>query len=404
LIPARRMLKAKPAVLRQDIATNTSIWLDVIRGIAAQIVLFSHAFQIFFAGGSSATPGYIAAMTVALSAKQAVVAFFVVSGWLVGGKLLGEIVAQKFDLQKYIIDRTTRLWVVLIPALVLTMMCDHVATHFGSGASIIASRSPFYPEWWYQTFPWSVKTFLSNLFFLQMMASWQFGTNLSLWSISNEFWYYLLFPCILGIFFACCANTKLACLACVAVILSLFLVSNLTSLYISYFLIWGISAMVAYLQKRRATFIIGAFALASPTIVTITTGVEIPSALQSNLYTATVTLLVLALGHKISMVKLYRPAKFFSGYSYSLYAIHLPTILFLMSFDPILIGRVEFSTGSFTRFVVYVTIVNIFAYGFSCLTERYTNEIRGVVKSACANLRVHISLEKGGSLRTMLNV
>src|SRR5262249_14488667 len=37
--------------------------------------------------------------------------------------------------------------------------------------------------------------FLGNLFFLQTILVPTFGTNGPMWSLANEFWYYVLFPC-----------------------------------------------------------------------------------------------------------------------------------------------------------------------------------------------------------------
>ena len=381
------MVQAPAASFERSVATNTSIWLDVIRGIAAQVVLFSHTFQIFFSGDSLVTPTYSVLMAVALFAKQAVVSFFVISGWLVGGKLLRDLFVQKFELRKYIIDRTTRLWVVLIPALVLTMMCDQVAIRFGAGMTIIANRSPFYPEWWYQVFPWSLKTFLSNLFFLQMIASWQFGSNLSLWSLSNEFWYYLLFPCILGIFLSHRTKTRLICLIAAIGVIGLFFVSDRTPLYISYFLIWSAAGIAAQIPRKLATFVIVVAALSVPAIFTVTAGIKMP--LTSDLFTATVALLFLLWSDKIPIRKLCRPAKFLSSYSYSVYAIHLPVLLVLMSFDPALFVRVDLSAETLIRFMIYMTFINLVALGFSRLTEEKTDWVRGIINTGWANFKTN---------------
>ena len=54
-------------------------------------------------------------------AHQAVVVFFLLSGWLVGGTLLNKY-RDKHSFISYGIDRITRLWIVLIPAFVLTLL------------------------------------------------------------------------------------------------------------------------------------------------------------------------------------------------------------------------------------------------------------------------------------------
>jgi peptidoglycan/LPS O-acetylase OafA/YrhL len=42
-----------------------------------------------------------------------------------------------------------------------------------------------------------VKEFLGNLFFLQDILVKTFGTNPPLWSLTNEFWYYIIFHLLL---------------------------------------------------------------------------------------------------------------------------------------------------------------------------------------------------------------
>jgi peptidoglycan/LPS O-acetylase OafA/YrhL len=41
---------------------------------------------------------------------------------------------------------------------------------------------------------YTATTFVGNLAFLQTIAVPIFGTNGPMWSLANEFWYYLIFP------------------------------------------------------------------------------------------------------------------------------------------------------------------------------------------------------------------
>ena len=43
----------------------------------------------------------------------------------------------------------------------------------------------------------SLATLFANLFFLQTIVRPTFGSNGPLWSLANEFWYYVVFPCLL---------------------------------------------------------------------------------------------------------------------------------------------------------------------------------------------------------------
>ena len=374
---------------RLQFSENTSIWLNAIRGVAAQIVVISHAFQIFYSGEPAAVRWsvgkiYWVIITIAPLAQQAVVAFFVISGWLVGGKLLNDMIGQRFDLRKYIIDRITRLWIVLIPALVITMALDQGAIHLGAGTSIIASRPSFYPACWHQVDPWSLNVFLSNTFFSQMITSWQFGTNLSLWSLSNEFWYYFLFPVALGVCLAPSGKMRIICLLIVVMIGSFFLASsNLAPSfpirYIFYFLIWSIAAVAALISRKAALVSIGVIALLTVAIFSTVGNPKMLPTFKSDLYSTVFILFFLRFTDQIPSKWLSRSAKFFSSYSYSLYLIHLPVLVFLMSFDPALSNRVSYSSDALIRFVVYVAIANLVAFGLSLVTERNTARIKSAI-------------------------
>jgi peptidoglycan/LPS O-acetylase OafA/YrhL len=123
-------------------------------------------------------------------AHQAVVVFFLISGWLVGGSLLNRI-GQPGALLSYAIDRATRLWTVLVPALCLML------------ASASSSRKPIRPA------PTSAPrtntrppAFAGNLLGLQTVLVKNFGGNYALWSLANESWYYVQFPLLLLVFMA----------------------------------------------------------------------------------------------------------------------------------------------------------------------------------------------------------
>ncbi|UQV45195.1 acyltransferase family protein [Janthinobacterium lividum] len=186
----------------QRIPSNTSIWLNVMRALAAQAVVVGHANDLFF-DYAATTGGWLPELAhmCGSSAHKAVIMFFVMSGFLIGGPVIDALRAGRFDSFKYFIDRLTRLWIVILPALLMTALLDALAFRYGDGVSLLASRTPFFPAWWSSIEPDSIKTFVLNVFFLQMIIGFQYGTNLSLWSLSNEFWYYILLPAGLGIFY-----------------------------------------------------------------------------------------------------------------------------------------------------------------------------------------------------------
>lgn len=155
------------------ICENTSVWLDALRGSAAQLVVAGHAISLFYSGyplGGSDELYVFYNLLYAISEAPhpAVVTFFVMSGYLVGGNLLINMKDGCFNLTKYLVDRTSRLFVVLFPALVLTLIFDSISFYYGYGYDNLIK---FFPAWWLQLDPWGWKTFVSNAFFYRILLA-----------------------------------------------------------------------------------------------------------------------------------------------------------------------------------------------------------------------------------------
>src|SRR5665213_37380 len=90
--------------------------LTIFRGLAALEVFLGHTRNQFFPDYKAvAHPSLAFKVLIVLTgySPQAVILFFVMSGWLVGGTLYNRR-HEKHILLDYIIDRMSRLWVVLI--------------------------------------------------------------------------------------------------------------------------------------------------------------------------------------------------------------------------------------------------------------------------------------------------
>lgn len=173
--------------LLQTIEPALSWRLDLIRGLAASAVLFGHLRDHQFTAYRDLEVGYAGALNYVLYGlthfgREAVMVFFVLSGFLVGGNALVEVVNKgRLNLGRYILARGTRMYVVLLPALLLGGMLD-VAV----GNSAYTTRL-------------EGSVFFGNLAFLQTICVPCFGSNAPLWSLANEFWYYMLWPLFLAV-------------------------------------------------------------------------------------------------------------------------------------------------------------------------------------------------------------
>src|SRR5579862_2744966 len=174
-----------------------SVHLDALRGIAAVGVCLSHLRDFLFQDYPKLphhNPLLAATYLATGLGHQWVIVFFVLSGYLVGGSVLRSFALDRWSWRSYLLNRMTRLYTVLIPALVLGGILDVAGIHlFGEGGIygghigthelVVAVHTRL-----------SIPVMLGNYVFLQGIFVPPFGSNGPLWSLANEFWYYLAFP------------------------------------------------------------------------------------------------------------------------------------------------------------------------------------------------------------------
>ncbi|TWT65553.1 acyltransferase family protein [Crateriforma conspicua] len=200
---------AKPA-LALGVQKRYFPLLDVLRGPAAMLVFAEHWRNLFFVDfavleNPSAITNVFYLLTGA--GHQAVMIFFVLSGCVIAHVMQTMNDRDRWSWSSYLSARLTRLWVVLIPALVLTAGWDFLGMTILSGPSSIYSGTGFgnivnapVQE------SSSLLDFLGNAIFLQTILVPTFGSNGPLWSIAFEFVYYLVYPAMV---IACLLKSRL---------------------------------------------------------------------------------------------------------------------------------------------------------------------------------------------------
>lgn len=183
---------------------NRLVHLDFLRGLAALLVVSEHLRAFFFVTFPELQSPRILAKAFYLVTglgHQSVMIFFVLSGYLVGGSVLTALEKGKWSWKSYLLRRMSRLWVVLIPALLLTLFWDKIG-YAHAPAGYEGAYRAIYNTGPTPTGPaeWSLPLFFGNMGFLQTISIPCFGTNSPLWSLANEFWYYLLLPLLLTVF------------------------------------------------------------------------------------------------------------------------------------------------------------------------------------------------------------
>ena len=155
------------------------LYLDWLRGLAALLVFLTHVRGGFFVKWSDLDASsqnflnYFLFVVTRLG-REAVVVFFVLSGFLVGGQAIQELRNRRYSLSKYLVARVSRLYTVVVPALFLTAVFDVLHGVWGSSTH-------------------GLRSFLINLFFLQDILGPVYGSNAPLWSLSFEWWFYVIF-------------------------------------------------------------------------------------------------------------------------------------------------------------------------------------------------------------------
>lgn len=164
----------------------TSRLLDVLRGVAALLVVAGHsrdyAAKIFGLNPTGNSLFEKLLLVPSSFAMESVAVFFVLSGFLVGGQVIRDVEKNSFSWPVFLAKRLSRLWVVLIPGLILTWLLWEMVIenngHFG-----------------YDHAP-SLFSGVCNAFFLQEARCDVFSNNAALWSLSYEFWFYVVFAAV----------------------------------------------------------------------------------------------------------------------------------------------------------------------------------------------------------------
>jgi peptidoglycan/LPS O-acetylase OafA/YrhL len=189
----------------QQAQGSPSVHLDALRGFAAFSVLLFHWRDAFFVSHSKlVTPNFpvSAAYDLTDGGHQWVIVFFVLSGYLVGGSVLRAVDSQRWSWPRYLLARLTRLYVVLIPALLLGAVLDWTGMHLAGTEAVYSGHSGMSYLIVNVHSTLTLPVLAENALFLQGTAPPgtgghvlpRFGSNGPLWSLSCEFWYYIAFP------------------------------------------------------------------------------------------------------------------------------------------------------------------------------------------------------------------
>ena len=356
-----------------------SEFLNFARWSAALLVVFEHVRNLMFVDYGSLETSSVASKAFYFLTgfgHEAVVIFFVISGFLVGGKVVEQWRQGTFAYRKYLCDRISRLYGVLIAALILGAVVDI------SGASLFESTGRYdgttneaivvLPDNTSQRV--SVIGFFGNLAMLQNIKVQTFGSNGPLWSLAHEWWYYLLFPLLLT---AWRGRTGVRIVSGVLLV-SIYLL--ITKYILILFGVWLIGVLARVLNYRKLipwgislALFLGALVLMRLEVVTITY-------LNQFMLGTGFALLLNSVSQYQSIWPGTAISKWLADFSYSVYLVHFPVILFVtaayFNFQNSTV-RSQLSISSLLVFLIITLIAFMVSYLVSTVTEQKTNQLRG---------------------------
>jgi peptidoglycan/LPS O-acetylase OafA/YrhL len=365
-----------------DTHSAHSFLISLLRGLAALQVAAAHLRSEMFPGLRELAdpPLYyqILAFATAFS-HQAVVVFFLISGWLVGGSLLNKL-DQPGAMTAYAIDRATRLWTVLVPALCLMLAVGAVTGTVSLAQADFSAANDY-----------SAASFIGNLLGLQTVLVPTFADNYALWSLSNETWYYLQFPLLLIVF---TGRTRVRQMVA-ATVLALTAVGLPASMTV-YFALWLLGALFSRVRIDCTTAVRTALLLAAAAALVFLRATEGNDDLNPGLF---VKHLMYSLPLLAFLASMQRPlgaspgwmrtlspaAHLLSEFSFTLYVIHVPLIKLLRHLGMQEFGRNRLVVNQPADFAIYfgmLLAIMAGAYLSYLLFESHTFRIRRLLKNA----------------------
>jgi len=162
--------------------SNKSNLLDTFRWVSALLVLWGHIYMLHKDIYSTNLTNIFLFDNLSHYAHSSVIVFFVLSGYLIFYAIDKK---DNYTFEKYLIDRFSRIYSVLILAIIFTVFLDYFGTLYSENYNnilLVPQENMF-------------TRFFINIFSMQGIQGHrvQFGSNPALWSIGYEFTFYIVF-------------------------------------------------------------------------------------------------------------------------------------------------------------------------------------------------------------------
>lgn len=322
--------------------------------------------------------------------RQAVIGFFVMSGFLVGGAVIARLQQDKPFLLDYFIHRFARIYVVLVPAIALTFVLDTLGRAAFPGFAAYELLQDHFNTW----------LVIADLVNFQGIITIFYGTNGPLWSIAFEFWYYILFPLLLLPFGRAYSprvrKTTAASVAVICIAVSIHQVW-----FIFGFMLWAMGAALVLLQRpliRSPWAALGlnfCVVLVLRAVFNVAVLKEHPALLYVSDAITAVAFANLILTLRFSTREHWRVLdwrfhKTLADFSFTVYAIQAPTLVFLRAAasrypEPGWVDGVA-TPAQWLFFFIAMALTIALAYALSRVTEAKVGPARRLLNQFATRL------------------
>jgi peptidoglycan/LPS O-acetylase OafA/YrhL len=370
-------------------STNRTLsdFIDFSRWVSAFLVVLGHAVALLISHPLST--GKVASVFLFASSlgHDAVIFFFVISGFLVGGRMLDQWLTTGPKIVDYFAARASRIYIVLVPALTIGYALDVAGLHYFNEAGLYTDPAQHGIHTLVDASErLNLRTYIGNLLLLQGVSVSSQGSNVPLWSLAYEWWYYCLFGvAVAGILVK--GWWRIVCWACLAILLV-----KLPRELVLWMIIWLMGTMTYFICKTSNVnksayavlfvFIAGIIALCWNTFSdshALDSG-SVLRTFSSDLGVGAVYSLIMIV---ISRVRFPFPMIAFnrwaSGFSYSIYLFHFPVLILLVAMANHFLGvklLMPLTFGSFGWVMLLIALVYVAGFALAQTTEKYTGALK----------------------------
>lgn len=223
--------------------------IDAMRGFAALLVAYFHCRQVVWVGMQSFHRAYGHALDPSVIVgyltfpfawgSAGVPIFFVISGYCIHRNAALKLAADpgyRLDVPNFWARRFARIYPVLLAALLLTLALDAISLQIQPVSHKIRDIG--------------VAAFLVNLFSLQGVAGYTYGSNGALWTLSLEVQFYAIYPLLFAVRRRVGMPAVVAAVALVNVVSAWLLERHDLQFFTSYWLSWTIGAWIADVRAQ----------------------------------------------------------------------------------------------------------------------------------------------------------